>query len=381
MQHISITPFGRGLRASDVTAARMVSHALPEISADKWQLFKQLTAARETYGLKPAALAVLNALLTFHPHRTLAEGDTTIVFPANRSLIERCNGMSESTLRRHLNALVNAGLILRHDSPNGKRYARRSGEQIYMAFGFDLRPLILREGEIADAAAAAHIAQQRRKALHDAISLLLRDASALLHLSPLKQTQTEEINQIWREKRRKLTAAALEELYHVANTIVSALKSLIPNEKSEDLTGNASQNDCHSEIKNKLIKDSDSTEKTEQTIKKRPAPAELDLQNVLNVCSDASDYCETPMQSWQDAIALSHYLAPMMGITQETLHHAQDTMGPEAAASTVLALLQRSSEIRNPGGYLRRLTHQAETFSYNPAGLLRMLQKRQLQAA
>ena len=53
--------------------------------------------------------------------------------------------MPASTLRRLLAVLVEAGLIVRRDSPNGKRYARKGrGGEITLAFGFDLAPLVVR---------------------------------------------------------------------------------------------------------------------------------------------------------------------------------------------------------------------------------------------
>ena len=74
------------------------------------------------------ALAVLNALLSFYPETTLTGEDDLIVFPSNEQLCLRTHGMPASTLRRLLSALVDAGLIVRRDSPNGKRYARKGRE-------------------------------------------------------------------------------------------------------------------------------------------------------------------------------------------------------------------------------------------------------------
>ena len=62
------------------------------------------------------------------------------MFPSNRKLMERLNGMPESTLRRHLASLAEIGIVTRKNSPNRKRYARRAGEGALMAFGFDLSP-------------------------------------------------------------------------------------------------------------------------------------------------------------------------------------------------------------------------------------------------
>ena len=63
--------------------------------------------------------------------------------------------MAPATLRRHLAVLVDAGLIIRRDSPNGKRYARKDrGGEIAFAFGFDLSPLVARAAEFASSAEA-----------------------------------------------------------------------------------------------------------------------------------------------------------------------------------------------------------------------------------
>lgn len=48
-----------------------------------------------------------------------------IVWPSNEQLMARANGMPATTLRRHLAVLVDCGLIIRRDSPNGKRFARK----------------------------------------------------------------------------------------------------------------------------------------------------------------------------------------------------------------------------------------------------------------
>ena len=73
--------------------------------------------------------------------------------------------MSEPTLRRHLAALVEAGLIIRRDSPNGKRYARRVDEEVAQAFGFDLAPLVARAAEFEERLQAAQAAQRRLRVL------------------------------------------------------------------------------------------------------------------------------------------------------------------------------------------------------------------------
>ena len=149
------TPFGRRpmtlalvknqLATGDATTGRPV---------DKWKVFRDACEARSFLGVTDRALSVLNALLSFYPEQELGEG-ALVVFPSNNQLTVRAHGITGTTLRRHLAALVDAGLITRKDSPNGKRYAHKDrAGTIEDAFGFSLAPLRARADELA------HLAQQ-----------------------------------------------------------------------------------------------------------------------------------------------------------------------------------------------------------------------------
>ena len=115
------------------------SPARPETIAHKWQVLDDIRKAKEALGLSDRSVAVLNALLSFHQETTLTGGEPIVVFPSNKSLAQRANGMAETSLRRYLGRLVYLGFILRRDSPNGKRYARR-GEGGRDRRGLWLRP-------------------------------------------------------------------------------------------------------------------------------------------------------------------------------------------------------------------------------------------------
>ena len=129
--HTPTVPFGpRSLALAHVAAQLTAKSATEDTPVHKWNVFRAICTARERLGVSERALAILNALLTFHPETALT-GPSLIVFPSNQMLALRAHGMTETTLRRHLAALVDAGLIIRRDSPNGKRYARkreRAGE-------------------------------------------------------------------------------------------------------------------------------------------------------------------------------------------------------------------------------------------------------------
>ena len=74
------------------------------------------------------ALAVLSALLSFHPDSELSSEGGLVVFPSNRQLSLRAHGMAPATLRRHLAVLVECRLVVRRDTacPGRCRCWRRS---------------------------------------------------------------------------------------------------------------------------------------------------------------------------------------------------------------------------------------------------------------
>ncbi len=145
---------------------------------EKWALLRSLTEARAAFFLSDRTIAVLEALLSFYPETQLDGSTPLIVFPSNAELSMRTRGMSPATIRRHLASLVETGFIIRRDSPNGKRYARR-GEtgEIEHAFGFDLSPLALRSDEIEAHAVEARDLARAIHRVRSEITIHLRDIS------------------------------------------------------------------------------------------------------------------------------------------------------------------------------------------------------------
>ena len=144
------TPFGRR-RMTLALVRRQTAYAdiKQGKTADKWKVFRHTSAAMELLGIQSNSLAVLDALLSFYPDNELRQDAQLVVFPSNAQLALRAHAMAGATLRRHIALLVDAGLIVRKDSANGKRYARKNSEgQIESAFGFDLSPLLARSEEL-----------------------------------------------------------------------------------------------------------------------------------------------------------------------------------------------------------------------------------------
>lgn len=324
----------------------------PAPGPDKWTLLSDLTRAARALGLSHRTLSVLKALLTFLPGREISpRPGPSIVFPANRTLSERLNGMPESTLRRHLAALVSAGIVSRRDSPNRKRFARRVGGAGGIAFGFDLAPLAQRAGEIAEHARQARQAEEE----HAVLRARLGDLRA--RLLPDDADLSDTVRKALRRKDNHAELRALIDRLGAAQT---------------EETG-VSDSETERHIQDADEKDSDSRKAD------RPGPGHARLPpvpRILAACpSHRAFYPDSP-QDWRGLMDVAEKMAPMIGIERAVLHDAQRSMGAEGAAVTVLCLVERISEIGNPGGYLRRLTQLARTGAYRADSALNALLNR-----
>lgn len=231
-------------------------------ACDKWALLGRLRTARAAFGLGDRDLAVLSALLSFRPSRDLSDGAPLVVFPSNASLSDRAHGMAESTLRRHLARLVAAGVIVRRDSPNGKRYKRRDVDgRPGQAFGFDLAPLLLAAARIE---AEAQVAEAEIRATEDArtrVVLLLRDATRIAALTGAVEERSAEegaspscgddrdtnsvvaeLQSIRQSLRRKLPRPALHDLASRLAAILTALTHVV---RTRHPSGSDSQTERH----------------------------------------------------------------------------------------------------------------------------------------
>ena len=180
--HPSTTPFGRRPLSLAMVASQVAAKARPpNTTVHKWQIFRAICEGKSAIGVSDRSLAVLNALLTFHPETALTGDDALIVFPSNDQLALRAHGMPPATLRRQLAALVDSGLVIRRDSPNGKRYARKGqGGEIETAFGFDLTPLVARAAEFERLAAEVQAERRALALVRERITLYRRDVAKMI---------------------------------------------------------------------------------------------------------------------------------------------------------------------------------------------------------
>ncbi|MCT4368823.1 replication initiation protein [Yangia mangrovi] len=394
MGYTPITPFGRTADAvlGSLRARQQAADAPCPI--DKWQILRDLTAARKSFELSDRDITLLQALLSFHPEAKLDAAQSLVVHPSNETICARANGMPNSTMRRHLARLIDAGLLIRRDSPNGKRYARRvAGEKI--AFGFDLSPLLQRAAEIAGRAEEARELDARTKALRETASLLRRDLAALADLGRIEfpdgpwDALSDLARLTARELRRKLDLETLENIERNLREAVLRATRLFDIETPE-MSSSADRNEQHQQ---KSLKESlDSERGAEDTAvpmaditscnDEAPQPAEKPaappppLRLVLGTCSEIAVFSPDPIHDWHSLIRAADKIRPMTGISDSAWTDAKAVMGAEQAAATLCAMLQRFSEIRNPGGYLRHLTGKAREGSFSSSRMVLALDRR-----
>jgi len=396
-QHLSATPIGRRSLALAHVASQATAKARPpEKAVHKWQVFRAICTAKARIGVSERALAVLDALLSFHPEIMLS-GEGLIVFPSNQQLALRAHGMAPATLRRHLAALVDCGLIIRRDSPNGKRFARKGrGGMIEMAFGFELSPLVARAEEF-EAWAEDVLAEERAlRLVRERITLCRRDIAKMIATGVEEGVPTRRAGQgpaDWPEVHglyrsilgrlpRTATRGELEpiaaELTRLADEILTLLER---HAKSSISSINESQTERHIQNSNPNSpidlepgsQESPGPKSEPQAEPSRPAQQGFPLGMVLKACPDIVDYAKGGISNWRDLLIVAAAVRLMLGISPSAWEAAQSVMGELPAAIVVAAILQRGAAITSAGGYLRELTRKAEVGEFTIGPMLMAL--------
>lgn len=426
-ERFATTPFGGGrMSASSFLRRERIDQKRKSLkleskgdndtgAADKWQLLRALTEARAAYGLSDRTICVLEALLSFYPETELNGSEPIIVFPSNAELSLRTRGMADATLRRHLAALVEAGLILRRDSPNGKRYARRDENgEIESAFGFDLSPLPLAAAQIYTAAEEARAYARQCNALRTEITIHLRDTGKIIEAAIAEERDgdwegfSERLQPLARRLGRQTSVEVLtarrDDLVRLRAEVETAyLNSL----SEQELSGNDADSERHYQNQDT---DTHLELNNEQRLKPRggaqtanPETAKADggqgrgaqdpsgqalhrapcthaehvpLSYLTKACPTLASYAKDGVSSWLDVMRTVELVRSMLGISPDAWRKARETMGDIAAACTVAAILERAENIRSPGGYLRVLTARAELGKFSILPMLAALEAR-----
>ncbi|MEP2983224.1 MAG: plasmid replication protein RepC [Roseibium sp.] len=391
MEYTPISPFMRPISHAHLRVIERPEASVPARPVNKWELLRELSKAQAAFGVSERDLTVLQGLLSFFPDDALGGNAEMVVFPSNKAICERLNGMPCSTMRRHLARLVEAGLLQRRDSPNGKRYVRKHGED-RVAFGFDLSPLYCQSEEIARAAEAVREAEERVRRLREVVSLMRRDLAALAEFGDEMQPGLGFWDQL-RDKaaltaralRRKLSIEDLAAYRADLEALLDQARNIIDGPETEEMNTNDAQSERHHHNSNKEsidfepaleksgvaagVPDVDTNEPVadvdEQDTRHLP---KIPLHLVIAACPSLKTFYQGEIRHWHQLFDAACHVRPAMGISTSAWEEAQRFMGPEQASIVVAAMLERFADIRSPGGYLRALTTKAAAgeFSCGP---------------
>lgn len=372
---IATTPFGgRSMSLGLLAAQRTTSdHISQGRAVDKWQLYKALCEGKTILGVSDRSLAVLSALLSFYPDSDLSVENGLIVFPSNKQLSLRAHGMPDPTLRRHLAALLTAGLILRRDSPNGKRYTHKGREgQIEEAFGFSLAPLVVRADEIIAAAEGVRANNAALRLTRERITLQRRDIAKLIEVG-VEEAMPGDWAGLWKAFRGVVEGiprrASLTQLEAIWAELVTIRENVDNTLTFKDNTKNMSDNDAHCERQHTESKPESyidlepALEKAKGTpvvrLTTTEPPKGLPLGLILKACPDIEDYAASRIESWRDLMVTAAQVRGYLGISSSAYEDALDNLDQENTAIVIACILQRANHINSAGGYLRSLTQKA----------------------
>lgn len=383
--HVSTTPFGRRPMTLGQIARQVAAKpARDDASVEKWKVFQSIREAKELLGATDRSLTLLNALLSFHRDDELsAEGDL-IVWPSNEALTARANGMPATTMRRHLAVLVDRGLIIRRDSPNGKRFARKGrGGEIEQAYGFDLSPIVARAEEFHDLAETVKVEKKAFRVARERLTLLRRDIVKMIEAgieenvpgnwAAVHQAYQRIVARLPRSAPRQLIEDVCVDLHGLYTEIREVLESFAKTQNldaNESHSGRHKQNskpDSQFESENGIRKEDEASGTVADPDNLRSLPKrELPLTIVMDACRDLLELAQGgSIRHWRDFLATVELARPMLGISPSAWREARDVMGDQHAAITLAAIYQRGARINSPGGYLRNLTEKARAGKFS----------------
>jgi replication initiation protein RepC len=377
MEYTPVTSFRRPICAV-MLKHRATARMQPAVLVNKWEALRTLAVARQHFALSDRDLSVLQTLLSFYPETELgADQPPAVVYPSNKAICERLNGMPCSTMRRHIARLVDAGIIARRDSPNGKRYVRRGGGPD-TAFGFDLTPLAYRHAEFEAIASTLRETESRRKRLREAVSLMRRDLAGFAEYGveimpdlPLWDQIDDLARLTSRDLRRKLSIEELVSLKTKLQTALQQVHFAIDGAESVEVSNSGTHSEQHHQNTNKEYKKEILRDKEESAAQDESMPPPLRL--VLETCKEIQSFTAEPITSWEGLICLSDTVSPMMGIAPALWKKLQSQMGHAQAAIVLSAMLERFGDIRSPSGYLTALAQRASQGAFSCTAMIRGL--------
>ncbi|MEL6523874.1 MAG: helix-turn-helix domain-containing protein [Pseudomonadota bacterium] len=297
----------------------------------KWkEVLPSLRTARAALDLNKGRLDLLEALFACVPGDRLYvdRAGELVVHASNKRLAEMTNRDSEKTITRLLSELEARDLIRRKYSPNGKRYARQGRDNLKIAYGVDLSPLLSRMKNIQSLALAAEEEAEACQRLREDISLWIKDLVGRTDFVAL-------LDEARKLLRRKPCLNALTLFTKKLANVTASLCATAP------------QNTCHKEPRENPIKE-------KQVLPKVSTLAKQFNGNIRE---------------------MSHYIRLSLDINEQLWKRTISTFGFGEAVLLIMTIFERGPSIRSPSAYLGHLI--ARNIDQPGQMLLKQLEKRQ----
>jgi replication initiation protein RepC len=361
---------GRRLRHAALAAKKLA------VEAGRTVTRKELSAAardaEKALGLRPAQRQVLSELVACWGELDL---ERLLVWPSNERL-ERATGLTVRAIRRIVCELIELGLVIPKDSPNGKRYAVRDlAGTIIDAFGFDLTPIYARRGEWTSILAEQKVMREIRKRAFDEVTIARRATEEAINAlaqhfpaldrSDLKDRYEDLMVRTPARSSADLPAGLLQDWQDLRTLAEEAFYQ----------TGCGGLRVNHKETNNGSPSEScpkGFPKKAEAVLPKERPAEHLSPALIVEACPTVSDYGR-PIRDIADIIAAGRYLRASLGAHESAWNEAVGEIGPVGAAAAVIYVMQLydddvssgGSRIRNPGGYFRALVRMVKTGKLN----------------
>jgi len=336
----------------------------------RWAALNAVQSAMESLGLRDRDITVLRGLLTFIlPNKW---NEKLMVYASNASLQARCDGIDERTLRRRLAHLCEVGLIVRHQSPNRKRYVVRGmqGEPV-LSYGFDLSPLRDNLNRIRGIGEEQRATDLQVKVL----KALLRDRLCKLAQAGFRaETDDHPVEALQKMLRRKTDVATLKAAIKAVDSHILAMPEMIEIlEQSTGMSDSLGQNDRHIQSSNKeYIEETPEAKKTAK-IEIRVDMTDVTLGECIDRARSAMEFAQEPPKSWTDVARLASQLAPAIGVQAGQLLRTREALGERGASLAILGLVEAFTRIKEPSRYLNALVTKASQSGLDLARMFRSL--------
>ena len=361
-----MTPTERGRGHDAAIAGRRIGASLSRRRAGgrdssnpttwgKVEVYNALRLAARSLGLNRTDLALMWALLNIRPEQVMRPDPDgrVVIFASNATLRSRLNVQADSTISRAVQKLEKAGLVLRHMSPNRKRYrVPDASGGTALAFGIDIWPFWLARERIASAARET----SARTAEHRLGLARLRAAIARAEtIDPPCSDRQAAIQGARALLRRRAEPAAI-------NQVAASLEAISASGPTKQTAPAVSLHDTDKQFA-RHNEDGETEERSPNAAD--PAQMERAFPKVTRLVRDvAARQRNEPLATTLQLVALG------LGISRESWHHATHQIGPIPALACLGRIAEDPEVIERPSAYFAALVSRLATGQTTMAAIL-----------